>query len=294
MCAGLGSDTGIMTGISPDVEHAPRVGLCERPFHERGLACMILRAVVARGGGVVAPAGGARRRGESTEGAPQLLQCAPQNVCGHIRRLLADGADAIGRGGIRFALEQMRQGDERAQRCCPAAAQRQMRIEIGGLVAIAALDGCSKRPAKIAVSGEGKQKRADELTVGEPDGISRLACIEREHVDKDGLGIAEENVERGGVLKDEASGDGLFTEVEGQLACSGPLPGRPLPGIGRIVDALVFEQQRTIRIACSNRGGNHPAAAHPSACKGGGEKRVRRSREGGTNMAKDLGLIKVK
>lgn len=193
-----------------------------------------------------------------------------------------------------FALQQMRQGDKGAQGCGPAAAKRQVGVEISGLVAITALDGRRERPSEIAVSCEGKQKSANELAICEPNGISGLACLEGEDVDEDGFCVAKENVEWGGVLEDQTGGERFFAKVEGQLACSGPLTGRPLPGIGRILDALVLEQKRAVGVAARDDGGDHAAPVHPFARNGGAEKGLYLRHEGGADVTNDFGLIKVK
>jgi len=88
------------------------------------------------------------------------------------------GRGSGGCSGVRLALQQMRERDERAQGCHPAAAKWKVRIQVGRLVTVTALDGCREGPAQIAIRSQRQQKGANELAVGEPDGISRLALVE--------------------------------------------------------------------------------------------------------------------
>ena len=91
---GGNGNAGIVTRVAANVKHALRLSLCERPFNKRGLARMVFRAVVACRGGVVAPAGAARRRGQRAECAAKLLQRAAQHVGGDFGRLPADRASS--------------------------------------------------------------------------------------------------------------------------------------------------------------------------------------------------------
>src|ERR1700760_1383536 len=142
-----------MAGVSADVEHSMRQCLGERPFDESCLASMVFGAVVTRSRGVVAPAGGARRRRKGVKGSAELLQRAAQNLDGDLRRLLTHRRGARGRGGIGLALQQMREGDERAEGRRPGPAEREVGIEVRRFVTVTALNGGGEGPAEIAVRG---------------------------------------------------------------------------------------------------------------------------------------------
>ena len=121
-------------------------------------------------------------------------------------------------------------------------------VDIFGLVAVAVGEGGVEGPAELGVGEHGEEEHADELSVGEPDGLGEVGSLDGEEVDEDGLSALKEDVEGGGVFEYPAVVDEFGGEVEGEFGGAEPEGRWPLPGVGDEWDAGVAESEGCVRI----------------------------------------------
>ena len=126
------------------------------------------------------------------------------------------------------------------------------------------------------VGQQGQQEGTDELGVGQPGGVARLAAFEAEHVDEDRRGAAEQDVVRRAVLEAEAVGEQRLRQIQGEQSGGMQHLGIPLVGKAGEIDALMLQDHlpaaRVVEFA--NGGVGQQLAALGGVQRAGGDNRA--------------------